>query len=144
MRCRGQSLLELAVSLPVVLALALGSAAMVRLADARAGLDGATAAAVADAARQASAPAAAACAQQRFDEVVAGYGLTSPHLVLSGFFARGSMYHATATADLALDFVPLWFVPRTVRLTAHAESWVEPWRSRAGQPCPGASSLLGP
>ena len=138
MSSRGQSLLELAVGLPVVLALALGSAAMVRLADAKSGLDGATAAAVADATRQASPEAAAACARQRFEAVASGYGLESPRLVLVGVFVRGSMYHASATASVDLGFVPLWFVPRLVRISARAESWVEPWRSRAGQPCAGA------
>lgn len=134
---RGQSLLELAISLPVVLALALGSAALVRLADAKSGLDAATAAAVADATRQASPRTAAACALQRFDEIASGYGLVSPRLVLSGVFTRGSMYHATATASVDLGFVPLWFVPRVVSVGSRAESLVEPWRSRAGQPCAG-------
>jgi len=135
MRGTGQSLLELAVSLPVVLALALGAAAMVRIADAKAGLDGATAAALADAARQTSPEAAAACADQRFAEVSAAYGLVSPQLTLSGSFDRGSMYYASATAGVDLSFVPLWFLPRQVPLSAQAAAWVEPWRSRAGQPC---------
>ena len=137
MKPGGQSLLELAICLPIVLALALGAAAMVRLADARSGLDGATAAAVADAARQSSVDAASTCAQRRFQAIAAGYGLTAPRLILSGGFERGSMYTATGAASADLSFVPLAFLPRTVPLTSQAQAWVEPWRSRAGQPCAG-------
>lgn len=135
MTARGQSLLELAVALPVVLALAFGAAAMVRVADAKSGLDGATAAAVAEGARETSAAAAAMCAQQRFQAVTAGYGLVSSQLVLGGTFQRGSLYTAEASAEVDISFVPLGFLPRTVRLTASAQATVEPWRSRSGQPC---------
>ena len=142
MRGRGQSVVELAVALPVVLALAFGAAAVVRVADAKSGLDGATAAAVADAARQASAASAAVCAQRRFQAVAAGYGLISPQLQVSGSFDRGSIYSATATAQVDISFVPLGFLPRSVGLQAHAQSRAEPWRSRSGQPCGGL--LWGP
>ena len=70
MTSRGQSLVELAVALPAVLMLALGSAALLRLVDARSGLDGATAAAVADAARPSDAAAAGICGSRRFAAVV--------------------------------------------------------------------------
>ena len=134
---RGQSLLELALCLPVVLALALGAAALVRLADAKSGLDGATAAAVADAARQTSASAASVCAQNRFLGIAAAYGLESPSLSLTGDFSRASMYTATGSARVDLSFVPLWFLPGTVPIISQAQAWVEPWRSRAGQACAG-------
>lgn len=132
---RGQSLLELAVALPAVLMLALGSAALLRLADAKSGLDGATAAAVADAARQSTASNASACARQRFSAITAEYPLRQPQLVLTGSFARGSMYVATARAAVDLSFVPLWFLPRSVPIQAMAKALVEPWRSRSQQPC---------
>lgn len=133
---RGQSLVELAVSIPVVIVLALGSAALVRLADARSGLDGAAAAAVASAVRQASATEAATCAQSRFAAVVKDYPLIAPVLVTSdGGFARGARYQAVATATVDLSFVPLAFLPGRVALTAAAAGTVEPWRSRQGQPC---------
>ena len=137
MRSRGQSLVELAVALPAVLMLALGSAALLRLADAKAGLDGATAAAVADAARQATAAAASSCARARFGAISAQYPLRAPTLTLLGSFARGSIYAGAATATVDLSFVPLWFLPRSVTIGAQARALVEPWRSRAGQGCVG-------
>ena len=133
---RGQSLVELALCLPVVIVLALGAAAIVRLADARAGLDGATAAAVSVAARQASPAAADACAAARFAAVVKDYPLQRPVLTTSaGAFDRGSTYRAVATATVDLSFVPLSFLPGRLTLTSSAAAEVEPWRSRASQPC---------
>jgi TadE-like protein len=134
-RGRGQSLVELAVALPAVLMLALGSAALLRLVDAKSGLDGATAAAVADAARQSTAAEASLCAQQRFAGIVALYPLHSAQLTLSGSFARGSFYAGTGRASVDLSFAPLWFLPRTVTVQAQAQALVEPYRSRAQQPC---------
>jgi Flp pilus assembly protein TadG len=132
---RGQSLVELAVALPAVVMLALGAAALLRLADAKSGLDGATAVAVADAARQGSAAAAERCGTQRFAEIAAEYPLTQPRVALSGTFTRGSVYAASATAQVDLSFVPLWFLPRAMSIRSQASALVEPWRSRAQQPC---------
>ncbi len=132
---RGQSLVELAVALPALLALALGSAAMLRLADAKSGLDGATAAAVAEAARETSAKAATYCARQRFNAIVAEYPLQHAQLMVGGSFSRGSLYTGSARAAVDLSFVPLWFLPRSVPIQARARALVEPWRSRAQQPC---------
>src|SRR5579862_237373 len=115
--------------------LALGSAALLRLTDAKSGLDGATAAAVADAARQETASAASTCAQARFAAIAAEYPLQTAQLTLTGTFARGSMYSASARARVDLSFVPLWFLPRSLPLTARASALVEPWRSRSQQPC---------
>lgn len=137
MRARGQSLVELAVALPAVLMLALGSAALLRLVDAKSGLDGATAAAVADAARQSNAADASLCGRQRFTAVVAQYPLRGAQLTLTGSFARGSFYAGTGRATVDLAFVPLWFLPRSVALQAQAQALVEPYRSRAQQPCGG-------
>jgi Flp pilus assembly protein TadG len=136
-RPRGQALLELAVALPAVLMLALGSAALLRLTDAKSGLDGATAAAAADAARQSSLSAAATCARQRFGAVLAGYPVEGAQLTLNGTFARGSLYTAAARAAVDLSFVPVWFLPRSVPIQAQARALVEPWRSRAQQACTG-------
>ena len=133
---RGQSLVELALCLPVVVILALGAAAVVRLADARAGLDGATAAAVSTAARQTSPAAADACAAARFAAVVKDYPLQRPVLTTSaGTFGRGTTYSASASATVDLAFVPLGFLPGRVTLTSTAAAEIEPWRSRASQPC---------
>jgi len=137
---RGQSLVELAVALPAVLALALGTGAIIRLADAKSGLDGATAAAVADAARQTSAATASQCAQTRFAAIIASYPLIRPVLTAGGTFRRGtfnrgSWYVGTSSAGVDLSFVPLWFIPKWVTVRSQARALVEPWRSRSQQPC---------
>ena len=135
MRSRGQSLVELAVALPALLMLALGSAALLRLVDAKSGLDGATAAAVADAARQVTATNASLCGQQRFSAIAAQYPLRGAQLTLAGSFARGSFYAGTGRATVDISFVPLWFLPRSVPIRVQAQALVEPYRSRARQPC---------
>lgn len=140
---RGQSLVELAVALPAVLMLALGSAALLRLADAKSGLDGATAAAVADAARQATSSAASSCGQARFAAITAQYPLRGATLALFGTFARGSLYTAVGNATVDLSFVPLWFLPRSLPVHSQARALVEPWRSRAGQACGFAAVRSG-
>lgn len=135
MKSRGQSLVELAVALPALLMLALGSAALLRLVDAKSGLDGATSAAVADAARQVTATDASLCGQHRFSAITAQYPLRSAQLELTGSFARGSTYAGSGRATVDISFVPLWFLPRSVNVRAQAQALVEPYRSRSRQPC---------
>ena len=74
MRSRGQALVELALTLPVLVFLALGGAEFVRIAVTRAGLDAATAAAAAAAARASSRTAAETEASTAFDGIATGYG----------------------------------------------------------------------
>ncbi|HLQ61743.1 MAG TPA: TadE/TadG family type IV pilus assembly protein [Candidatus Acidoferrales bacterium] len=120
----GQSLLELAICLPILLLLALGTVEVVRVADVRSGLDAATAAAAAAAARASDAGAAAQAGQARFREVLAGYPAESPALSLDlGGFGRGAVLTATGSAAAP-------GLPGSLRLTAVARAVVEPWRSR--------------
>ena len=77
---RGQALAEVALCLPIVLTLALGSVAVARVADARGGLDAATAAAAQAAARAPAPASAAGAAGGVFEASVAAYGLTAPSL----------------------------------------------------------------
>ncbi|MGH7903702.1 MAG: TadE/TadG family type IV pilus assembly protein [Candidatus Dormibacteraceae bacterium] len=127
---RGQALLELAICLPVLLALALGSAALARLADARSGLDAATQAALATAARAPDPASAADVARSQFAKVIAGYPVSGPVLTLElGPFARGELITARSRGevDLAWALPP---IPVRIRLGSHALAELQPWRSR--------------
>jgi len=127
----GQALAEVALCLPVVLALALGTVAVARVADALGGLDAAPAAAAQAAARAPDAATAANSAQSVFSASVAAYGLAAPSLALHlGGFARGAVITASATARVAIGFAPVPWLPATVTLTAHSSARIEPWRSR--------------
>lgn len=132
MRRRGQALVELAVSLPVLLLLALGAAQFVRLGLTRAGLDAATAAAVSAAARAPSAAAAAASGKAAFEGVSAGYGLDRSATVTlaTGDFSRGGTVTAFARADVSLGFTGIPALGLAWRLSATASARVEDWRSR--------------
>ena len=128
---RGQALAEVALCLPVVLALALGTVAVARVADARGGLDAATAAAAQAAARAPDSGTALVEARSLFNASVAAYGLSAPSLALDlGGFVRGAEVSASSTARVAIGFAPLPGLPATVTLTARASARIEPWRSR--------------
>lgn len=128
---RGQALAEVALCLPIVLTLALGSVAVARVADARGGLDAATAAAVEAAARAPDRNTAANSAQGVFTASVGAYGLGAPRLALElGSFARGSRVNAAGSATVSIGFAPLPGVSRSLTLTSRASARVEPWRSR--------------
>ena len=132
MRGRGQALVELAVTLPVLLTVALAGAQFVRLASARSGLDAATAAAAAAAARAPNATLAAASASSAFTGVASGYGLGAPALILDvGGFQRGGTVTASGRASLSLGFsdVPALEVAWELRSTATAR--IADWRSRS-------------
>jgi Flp pilus assembly protein TadG len=129
---RGQSLVELALTLPVVLLLALGTAAAVRVADARSGLDAATAAAAAAAARQPDVALASAAARGRFQAVAAAYPLRGPALSFDGgAFDRGGSVLVHGEADVDLTWAPFPGLPAALHLTSTATAAIEPWRSRA-------------
>ena len=130
-RARGQALVELAACMPVILILGLGVVGVTEVADGGAGLNAATEAAVAAAARAPDYGAAQFAAQQRFAAVVAAYPLRAPTLALDDRgFARGSSITATATAFVDLGWEAMAVVPARVDLSASATARVEPWRTR--------------
>ena len=131
MRARGQALIETALCLPILLIIALGTAAVVRVADARSGLDAACAAAVATAARAPGEQEAISSSQLRFRTVAAGYPLLGPAMAVSlGDFTRGEMVTAQATAAVDLSFAPLprWVSP--LRISSAAQARIDQWRTR--------------
>ncbi len=124
-------MIELALCLPVILLLALGTAAVVQITDAASGLRAATEAAVATAARAPDAPTAEAAAQSRFTAVIAAYPVRSPSLrLMDGGFVRGATLTATATGSVDLSWESMVVVPARVAIEAQASMRVEPWRSR--------------
>jgi Flp pilus assembly protein TadG len=126
---RGQALVELAVCAPVVMLLALGAVASVQVIDARAGLDAATKAAAAEAARAPDPASAAVAARQRFHSIVASYPLGSAQLSLSvGTFARGDVVLATASGTIDLAWAAM-VVPNRLTLESHCAIPIEAWRS---------------
>jgi len=121
---RGQALVELALCVPVILILALGSVTAVQVLEAESGLQAATGAALSAAVRAPDPGAAIAAARSSFATVIAGYPLSSPAISIAlGAFARGSLLtaDATATVDTA---------GAHITLRVHSALRVERWRSR--------------
>jgi len=128
---RGQSLVELAVCAPVVTLLALGAVTLVQVADAKQGLEAATQAAAAAAARAPDAAGARLAAGQRFTDVAGGYSLREPTLRLTmGAFERGGPLVAGSSATVDLGWGGFLGLPGTIVLHATAETRIETWRSR--------------
>jgi Flp pilus assembly protein TadG len=126
---RGQSLVELAVSAPVILLLALGASATVQVVDARAGLDAATQAAAAEAARAGNPTQARAAAQIRFSSMVANYPVRSAHLTIDlGKFDRAGQVSAIASGTVDISWAAI-FLPSRLTLESRASVPVELWRS---------------
>lgn len=127
---RGQSLVELAVCAPVILLLTLGATATVRIVDARAGLQAATQAAAAEAARAPDPASAEAAAHARFSSLVAGYPLRSTSLrVMLGHFRRTDQVVTVSSGAVDISWAALVF-PRTLTLQSRAVVPLETWRSR--------------
>jgi len=128
-------MVELAVCAPIVALLALGAAAAVQVADARAGLDAATQAASAAAARAPDPSTAQAAARARFDGVVAAYPLTGCVLRIDlGSFGRTGVARATSRTTVDVAWASL--LPLQTRLVLEATSVtpLEPYRTRAPRP----------
>jgi Flp pilus assembly protein TadG len=129
-------LVELAVTLPLLLILAFGAAQFVRLAIARAGLDAATAAAVAAAARAPNAKIAVTAGSAAFKGVAAGYRLdpSTAVTIVPGTFERGGKVTAQGTSAFDLGFSGVPALGVRWRLVSAAAARIEDWRSRATQP----------
>lgn len=129
-RNRGQSLLELALCAPIVIILALGTAATVQIAGARAGLDAATQAAAGAAARAPDATSAAGTAQARFASVVSDYPLRGAALRLSvGDFNRAGLVTASSSAFVDVGWAAFLLLPTHVPLQSEVVLRLEPWRT---------------
>ena len=129
-RKRGQSLVELAVCAPIAMLLALGGAAAVRVADGHAGLDAATQAAAAAAARSPDSFGATRAAEQRFFSVLGGYPVHSPVLrVTLGSFNRGDEVTATSSGWVDVGWASMLLMPSHVNLESKAIAHVESWRT---------------
>jgi Flp pilus assembly protein TadG len=127
----GQSLLELGLCLPLLLAIGLGSVAVIRLADARMGLEVATSAAAATAARAAGPAEARAAGQDRFDRIARAYAFRKTVVsVDTDRFQRGGTVRVTSSAQVDLAFAPVPGIPSRLLLQAAAGAEVERWRSR--------------
>lgn len=127
---RAQALVELAVCAPVVALLALGAAAVVRIADAESGLVAATQAAVAAAARAPDPSAAQSIAAQRFAAVVAAYPVRDPVLTVDVTpFAWGARASASSSAAVDVGWAGLAFARPAVVLHATASAPIEAWRT---------------
>jgi hypothetical protein len=126
---RGQALVELAVCTPIVMLLTVGAVAGMQVIDARAGLDAATMAAAASAARAPDPATAESVARSRFLSIVAGYPLRSSRLgIVSGQFGRSDQAIATATGVVDISWASLVF-PARLTLASRATAPLEPWRT---------------
>src|SRR5260370_7092078 len=115
---RGQALVELALCAPVVILLPLGVAAGVQAVDARSGLEAATQAAAAEAARAPDRSSAETEAQARFASIIAAYPLSSARLSLSlGSFSRTGEVLATSSGTVEVGGAAVVF-PKTLFLEA--------------------------
>lgn len=127
----GQAVVEAALVLPLMLVIGLAAVEVARLADARSGLDAATAAAASAAARAPSSEIAGAAARAAFASATAGYPLRSPQLRLDlQGFLRGGQVTAAGTASFDVGLTPLPGLPRTVMLSSQTRAQIAPWRSR--------------
>lgn len=127
---RGQALIELALCAPLVVLLALGTAASIQVASARTGLDAATRAAAEVAARAPNAETAIAAGHERFTEVVTGYPIRSARLVLSvGDFSRTASVTATSSASIDVAWAAFLVLPGRLTLRSEVRLALEPWRS---------------
>jgi hypothetical protein len=110
--------------------LALGAVASVQVVDARAGLDAATKAAAAEAARAPDPASAQSAARARFLSVVASYPLRSARLNLSvGTFGRSDVVLAIASGSVDVSWAAL-VIPTGLRLESHCAIPIESWRTR--------------
>jgi Flp pilus assembly protein TadG len=127
---RAQALLELGLCAPLVILLALGTAAAVQIAGARAGLDAATQEAANAAARAPDPSTAVAAARERFASIVADYPLRSATLSVSvGGFDRAGQVVASSSGLVDLGWAPILLLPSHVTLQSQVVLRLETWRT---------------
>jgi len=126
---RGQALVELAICAPIVMLLTLGAVASAQVIDAHAGLNAATKAAAAEAARAPDPVSADHAARVRFQSMVASYPLSSALLsITSGRFGRNDEVIATASGDVDISWASLVF-PGRLTMACRAAVPLESWRT---------------
>ena len=127
---RGQALIELALCAPLVILLAIGTVVSIQITSARAGLDAATRAAAEVAARAPNAQTAIAAGHERFTEVVTGYPMRSPTLVISvGDFSRTASVMASSSASIDIAWAAFLVLPARLTIRSQVRLALEPWRS---------------
>ena len=127
---KGQSLVELALCAPIVMLLAVGATASGEVADAHAGLEGATQAAAAAAARGPDPASAKRAANLRFYAMLGGYPVQEPVLRITlGAFNRTDVVTATASGFVDIGWASFVFLPRRVSLESRAVVHLESWRT---------------
>jgi Flp pilus assembly protein TadG len=128
---RGQSLVELAICAPVITLLGLGAVAIAQAVDARSGLEAATQAAAATAARANDEATARAAAQERFSATLAAYPIGGAVLDLSlGTFTRGGAVIAESSGFVDVAWARLLPFGARLQLHANAATQVETFRTR--------------
>lgn len=125
----GQALVELALCAPVVVFLTLGTAAIVQVQDAAAGLDAATHAAATAAARASDADTANAAARSTFDAGVASYPLSGTTVQISvGGFGRSTDVTVTSQGFVDVGWAAV-LLPRRLGVHSRAVMGLERWRT---------------
>lgn len=125
----GQALVELALCAPVVVFLTLGTAAVVQVEDAAAGLDAATHAAATAAARAPDPASANAAAGSAFEAAAASYPLSGTTLQISvGGFGRSTDVTVTSQGFVDVGWAPL-VLPRRLGVHSRAVMALERWRT---------------
>ena len=125
----GQALVELALCAPVVVFLTLGTAAVVQVEDATAGLDAATHAAATAAARAPDPVTANAAARSTFDAGVASYPLSGTTVQISvGGFGRSTDVTVTSQGFVDVGWAAV-VSPHRLGVHSRAVMGLERWRT---------------
>ncbi|HXL20539.1 MAG TPA: TadE/TadG family type IV pilus assembly protein [Streptosporangiaceae bacterium] len=130
----GQALVELALCAPVVILLTLGTAAVVQVEDAAAGLDAATHAAATAAARAPDPVTANTAARSTFEAAVASYPLSGTTVQISvGGFGRSTNVIVSSEGFVDVGWAPL-LLPHRLGLHSRAVIGLERWRTHRPSP----------
>jgi hypothetical protein len=131
-RAHAQAIIEVAVLLPVLLALTLGIVALSRVVQAQTALVGVVHEAARAGALANTAGEASLVGIRRGDAVAAGYGLQADRLQLtvdSAAFSTSGRVAADGSYAVQLGDLPVAGWAPTVAVSAQHEEWVDPYRS---------------